>query len=1192
MQRSNKVTIEVGTQRVSGVGGATAAQGRTRLRFGLKARMAIAVTALVAAALIISGWLHGRQLSHAFKESVAAQQAAIAQQLAAEVAQSLEAQRSQLERFAADLAPAMLADRAQLQVRLKALGQYHSYLDDFWVVSADGVIAADYPAIEARAGSDVSGREYLVRLLASGQPVLSQPMVGHFSKAPRVVLMAPVRAPDGRVAGGVAGVLRLQSMRFLGGIARHTIGETGYTGVVTRDGMIIAHREAWRIMQPVSPQNEAMTRMKAGAEGTFEASNGRGVPTVWTFKPIAGSNWVAYTAFPIAEAYRPLQRDLERLAGLVLLLSLAGGLVAWMMMERLLAPLSHLEKQVRSITAIGQKPVAIEVQNEDEIGDLARSFNHLLRAQAEIEKERIAALAQARATGDMFSVLYEKSPIGLALLREDGSFVRANPAFQRIVGYGDDELASRSEASLGTPESAAADDHAYEQLRARASAAPYEKEYLSSAGVRVPVRVSAVAVRERSGVENFVWLIAEDVTIRRQMMDALRQSEAEARMLSAAASHTGNPVVIAGVDGRIEWVNDAFVELTGYTRDESLGRTAGSFLQGPDTDPATVQVMRAAIAAGEPFMVELFNYSKGGRRYRVSIECVPVFDHTGKLERFVAMERDITAERDLHTGLKASEQRFRDLTDLSSDWFWETDADFRLVEISGGENEQRGGQSMTGLGLRPWDSPNVQLDPLQRDAYRSMFESRKGFENFEYAAPLEDGEVCWRSISGKPLFDNAGTLTGFRGVGRDITQTKLAERALRQTQERYQRAIDGANDGIWERDIAQDRFYFSDRFDEILGYLPGDMPRDRLEWVALVHPQDLPMHSAGVERMLRGGGATMWDARYRTAGGSYRWLRMRGIAVRGADGRPLLTSGTASDIHEAKIAEHELERHRDHLAELVQERTGKLEMARSEADAERRRAVSANLAKSEFLANMSHELRTPMHAIISFANFGVEKAAQAERAKLQHYFNNIQKSGGRLLSLLNDLLDLSKLEAGKMMLEFQLVEVQSLVNEAFTEAEALAHSHGITLRASVTTSLAARIDPMRMLQVLRNLLSNAIKFTPAGGTVEIVCLAGDPDDEDRHAGPGVEIRVSDTGVGIPGNELEMVFDKFVQSSKTKTGAGGTGLGLAICREIVTAHGGAIHARNNPEPAGGACFVVWLPANAVARAPPRALAAQT
>jgi len=222
---------------------------------------------------------------------------------------------------------------------------------------------------------------------------------------------------------------------------------------------------------------------------------------------------------------------------------------------------------------------------------------------------------------------------------------------------------------------------------------------------------------------------------------------------------------------------------------------------------------------------------------------------------------------------------------------------------------------------------------------------------------------------------------------------------------------------------------------------------------------------------------------------------------------------------------------------------------------QREKAELSNRTKSEFLANMSHELRTPMHAILGFSSLGSSKVDTASSEKIASYFARINESGQRLLGLLNDLLDLSKLEAGRMNFEFSENDLQATVANIVEELRPLFRDRLLTIDiepAAVDT--IAIYDEEKISQVVRNLLSNAIKFSPEGRSVMIhytTATLNLSDDQSASAEiPAVSISIWDQGTGIPEDELEIVFDEFVQSSKTEHGAGGTGLGLSISKEII------------------------------------------
>jgi len=250
---------------------------------------------------------------------------------------------------------------------------------------------------------------------------------------------------------------------------------------------------------------------------------------------------------------------------------------------------------------------------------------------------------------------------------------------------------------------------------------------------------------------------------------------------------------------------------------------------------------------------------------------------------------------------------------------------------------------------------------------------------------------------------------------------------------------------------------------------------------------------------------------------------------------------------------------------------------------ERERAIYANAAKSMFLANMSHELRTPMQAILGFSNLGSSQMGIASNEKISGYFKRINESGQRLMYLLNGLLDLSKLEAGRMEFEFSENDLHESIKTITNELSPLFLERSLTVDIE-SSSVGTHIiyDRERIEQVIRNLLSNAIKYTPKGMSVMIyfqeTFLSSKEESSEKVTIPAVSVSIMDQGAGIPEDELETVFEMFVQSSKTETGAGGTGLGLSICKEIIEGHSGTIYASNSDQ-GGGAIFTFTLPHHA-------------
>ncbi len=587
----------------------------------------------------------------------------------------------------------------------------------------------------------------------------------------------------------------------------------------------------------------------------------------------------------------------------------------------------------------------------------------------------------------------------------------------------------------------------------------------------------------------------------------------------------------------IEWLGEGFERLTGYSPSRLLDEGRGMReLLHPDDRRRVGECIQEALREGTSYRVDyrLINADDAVVEVRergrpknahtsgeVRIEGLLAANHPGDAPGEASPDED----RPLRLALEATD---------TGVWYWNIPDDEigwnqATYEIFG--TELHDFEDFTSL-IAPEDRPRV-----EQAVQRSVQEGSHYHEDFRIRHG-RSGDERWVSAWGETHFED-GEPVRLLGTVRDVTDQKRTERALRQSERRFRQVAETLDELVFLMDADGSEFlYVSPAFEDIWGHPPEALVEDPSLWLEGVHPDD----TARVRREFnRDFSAGDYDIQYRVVhpDDEVRWLHVRGYPVTDDRGNVERMAGLAQDITELKEVR------------------------------------MATEAKSEFLAQMSHDIRTPMNAIIGMSDLLSETDLSPEQ---RHHVDIVREAGRSLLTLINNILDLSKIESDELTLNHSLFSPHRLVKSITSIFAQMAHEKGLELNLNVEPSLPAvvRGDENRIRQILVNLMSNAVKFTDEG---EVVLRARSPGPESGH----LHFEIQDTGRGIPEEDRGAIFDDYRQTRRVGQGDdenAGTGLGLAICVNLVDLMDGAI--RVDSEVGVGSTFHIELPLEYVPR----------
>ncbi|MDO8176813.1 MAG: PAS domain-containing protein [Undibacterium sp.] len=593
--------------------------------------------------------------------------------------------------------------------------------------------------------------------------------------------------------------------------------------------------------------------------------------------------------------------------------------------------------------------------------------------------------------------------------------------------------------------------------------------------------------------------------------------------------------------GELFW-SERIAPLFGHAQG-TLDTTYENFVNAihPDDRSTVLDAINACIERDTPYQIEhRVVWPDGTVRWLLERGAV-TRDVSGKASHMLGVVQDIHSSKQAELALAESEKRLQEAQSMARLGHWE--AVIESGELYWSE------EIFHIFGRDPATfKPSVEafqaaVHPDDRtlvsDSERRS--EQTGIHDVMHRIVRPDGTVRYVHELAHADRSAEGKILRLSGTVQDTTEFMQAKEQLRQSEERFAFAVEGAGDGIWDWNMGTGEMPLSGHYEAMLGYNKGELTPTVDAWVASVHPDDIARVQQNLQDYLEGMlPVYVVELRLRCEDGGYKWILCRGTVVaRDGEGKPERMIGIHSDIGKQKEAQAELE------------------VARESAE-------RANQAKSDFLSSMSHELRTPMNAIIGFAQM-LEYDSTLNPDQLENV-EEILKGGRYLLELINEVLDLAKIEAGRVDLSLESVDLADLIEDCRQMIMPLATARRLVFDLDISQGAAVRADRFRLKQALLNLLSNAVKYNREAGSI---CLSAHPVD-----GARLRIAVADTGAGILAERIAELFLPFNRLDAQYSEVEGTGIGLTITRQLVELMGGTVGV--DSQVGAGTTFWIELP----------------